>query len=68
MAYDDEGIHTSHSDSEVPFCVVHPKLKDVDIMPNNENKVVALKDVAPTVLKILNLPKPKDFTGQPIFV
>jgi bisphosphoglycerate-independent phosphoglycerate mutase (AlkP superfamily) len=37
-------------------------------MPNNENKVVALKDVAPTVLKILNLPKPKDFTGQPIFV
>jgi len=68
MAYDDEGIHTSHSDSEVPFCVVHPKLKDIDIMPNNENKVVALKDVAPTVLKILNLPKPKDFTGQPIFV
>ncbi len=68
MAYDDEGVHTSHSDSEVPFCVVHPKLKNVDIMPNNENKVVALKDVAPTVLKILNLPKPKDFTGQPIFV
>lgn len=68
MAYEDDGIHTSHSDSEVPFCVVHPKLKDIDIMPNMENKVVALKDVAPTILKILNLPKPKDFTGHPIFV
>ena len=68
MAYEDEAVHTSHSDSEVPFCVVHAKLKDIDVMPNNENKVVALKDVAPTVLKILNLPKPKDFSGQPIFV
>lgn len=67
MAYEDDGIHTSHSDSEVPFCVVHPKLKDVDIMPN-ESKVKALKDVAPTVLKILNLPKPAEFTGQSIFV
>lgn len=68
MAYADEGVHTSHSDAEVPFCVVHPKLKDVDIMPNTENKVMALKDVAPTVLKILNLPKPKDFSGHAIFV
>ncbi len=68
MAYEDDGIHTSHSDSEVPFCVVHPKIKDVDIMPNTENKIMALKDVAPTVLKVLNLPKPQNFTGQPIFV
>ena len=68
MAYADEGVHTSHSDSDVPFCVIHPKLKDIDVMPNNENKVVALKDVAPTVLKILNLPKPKDFSGHSIFV
>jgi 2,3-bisphosphoglycerate-independent phosphoglycerate mutase len=68
MAYEDEGVHTSHSDAEVPFCVVHPKLKDVDIMPSTESKVMALKDVAPTVLKILNLPKPKDFSGHSIFV
>ena len=66
MAYDDEGVHTSHSDSEVPFCVVNAKLRDVDIMP--EAKSPALKDVAPTVLKILNLPKPSDFTGHSIFV
>jgi 2,3-bisphosphoglycerate-independent phosphoglycerate mutase len=68
MAYEDEAVHTSHSDSDVPFCIVHPKLKDVDIMPTSDNKVIALKDVAPTILKILNLPKPKDFSGRPIFV
>jgi 2,3-bisphosphoglycerate-independent phosphoglycerate mutase len=68
MVYEDQSVHTSHSDAEVPFCVFHKKLKDIDIMINNESQVKALKDVAPTVLKILNLPKPKDFTGQPIFV
>ncbi len=67
MTYDDGSVQTSHSDSEVPFCVIHPKLKDQDIMLNQENKVMALKDVAPTILKILNIPKPKDFTGHPIF-
>ena len=67
MVYEEGGQHTSHSDSEVPFCVVHPKLRDVDIMLNHENKIMALKDVAPTVLKILNIPKPKDFTGHSIF-
>lgn len=68
MIYEEGGQHTSHSDSEVPFCVVHPKLRKVDIMLNHENKIMALKDVAPTVLKILNIPKPKNFTGMPIFV
>ncbi len=68
MEYEDHSVHTSHSDADVPFCVIHPKLKDIDIMPNSESKVVALKDVAPTVLKILNLPKPKDFSGHSIFI
>ncbi|HXH31137.1 MAG TPA: 2,3-bisphosphoglycerate-independent phosphoglycerate mutase [Bacteriovoracaceae bacterium] len=68
MTYEEGGQHTAHSDAEVPFCLVHPKLKDVDIMLNHENKIMALKDVAPTVLKILNIPKPKDFTGQSIFI
>lgn len=68
MIYEEGGMHTAHSDSEVPFCVVHPKLRDQDIMVNQDNKINALKDVAPTVLKILNIPKPKDFTGNPIFV
>lgn len=68
MIYDDGGPHTSHSDAEVPFCVVHPSLKDRPVMVNTDSKILALKDVAPTVIKILNLPKPKDFTGNSIFV
>lgn len=68
MVYEEGGQHTSHSDSDVPFCVFHAKLRDQNIMVNSESKILALKDVAPTVLKILNIPKPKDFSGNPIFV
>ena len=68
MEYNEGGRHTSHSDSDVPFCVVHPKLRDQNIMINSDSKILALKDVAPTVLKVLNIPKPKDFTGNSIFV
>jgi 2,3-bisphosphoglycerate-independent phosphoglycerate mutase len=67
MIYEEGGQHTSHSDSDVPFCVVHPKVRDQNIMVNTESKILALKDVAPTVLKILNIPKPKDFSGNSIF-
>ncbi|MGE3610913.1 MAG: 2,3-bisphosphoglycerate-independent phosphoglycerate mutase [Bacteriovoracaceae bacterium] len=68
MVYEEGGVHTSHSDSEVPFCVVHPKLKDQNIMINDQSKGLALKDVSPTVLKVLNINKPKEFTGNSIFV
>lgn len=68
MIYAEGGMHTSHSDSEVPFCVIHPKLKDQSIMVDSKSKVLALKDVSPTVLKILNIPKPAEFTGNSIFV
>lgn len=68
MVYEEGGQHTSHSDSDVPFCVVHPKIKDQEILVNKESEILALKDVAPTVLKILNIPKPKDFSGNSIFV
>jgi 2,3-bisphosphoglycerate-independent phosphoglycerate mutase len=68
MTYNEGGVHTSHSDSEVPFCLVHPKLRDVDLMVSTESKILALKDVAPTVLKILNIPLPKEFVGRSIFV
>jgi 2,3-bisphosphoglycerate-independent phosphoglycerate mutase len=68
MVYAEGGTHTAHTDSDVPFCIVHPKLFDQNIMVNQENKILALKDVAPTVLKILNIPKPQEFTGNPIFV
>jgi 2,3-bisphosphoglycerate-independent phosphoglycerate mutase len=67
MVYDDGGKMTSHSDAEVPFCVIHPKLKGVSIILNQESKIHALKDVAPTVLKILNITKPSQMTGNSIF-
>jgi 2,3-bisphosphoglycerate-independent phosphoglycerate mutase len=68
MLYQDGGMHTAHSDAEVPFCVVHPKLRDIYLQLNQENKIMALKDVAPTVLRILGIIKPKEFTGHSIFV
>jgi 2,3-bisphosphoglycerate-independent phosphoglycerate mutase len=68
MAYEDGSPHTSHSEAEVPFCVIHPRLKGENILINHESKILALKDVAPTILKILNLPKPKEFSGSSIFV
>lgn len=67
MVYPEGGPHTSHSESEVPFCIVHSKLRDIKIDINTEEKNFALKDVAPTVLKILNIPKPQDFSGYSIF-
>jgi 2,3-bisphosphoglycerate-independent phosphoglycerate mutase len=68
MAYEDGGIHTSHSDAEVPFCIVHPELKNEELILNPDNSIRALKDVAPTVLRILNLSMPQNFSGRPIFL
>jgi 2,3-bisphosphoglycerate-independent phosphoglycerate mutase len=68
MIYEDGGPHTSHSDALVPFCVVHPNLRDQKIMINPASEILALKDVAPTILKVLNIPKPKEFTGNSIFI
>lgn len=68
MIYPDGSVHTSHSDADVPFCVVNPKLRDQKLELNPSLKVMALKDVAPTMLRILNLPKPDLFTGDSIFL
>lgn len=68
MVYEEGGVHTSHSDSEVPFCVVNPKVKDQKVEVSSASKILALKDVAPTVLHILNIPKPAEFSGNSIFV
>ncbi len=67
MSYPDGSPHTSHSDAQVPFCVVHPKLNNAAIMLGDHKEDFSLKDVAPTILKILNIPKPKSFSGNSIF-
>lgn len=68
MVYPDGSTHTAHSESEVPFCVIHPKLRDEQLTVNSAIKTRALKDVAPTILEVMNIPKPTDFTGEAIFL
>jgi len=53
---------TSHTINPVPFILVANNMKNV-ILKNN----TGLKDVAPTILKLLNINKPVDMTGEPIF-
>tara|TARA_B100000925_G_scaffold291817_1_gene281599 strand:+ start:2483 stop:4015 length:1533 start_codon:yes stop_codon:yes gene_type:complete len=66
MEYEDGLAHTSHSKAVVPFILVHPKLKNISLTQEIESKF-ALKDVAPTVLKLMGLEKPREFTGESIF-
>jgi 2,3-bisphosphoglycerate-independent phosphoglycerate mutase len=65
MVYPDGSPHTSHSKAVVPFCVIHPKLKDKQLKKGEG--LFALKDVAPTVLHILGIVPPDTFSGKPIF-
>ena len=64
MRHKDGLPHTAHTNSVVPFYVVHPSLKSTTL-PKKEN--CALKDVAPTVLKVLGINPPESFKGFPIF-
>lgn len=67
MIYEDGNPHTSHSANDVPFIMVTDKLEKNEIIINKDIDTPALKDVAPTVLEVLNLPYPDGFTGQPLF-
>jgi 2,3-bisphosphoglycerate-independent phosphoglycerate mutase len=54
--YPDGAIDTGHTDSPVPFILIapdYPTLRDGG----------ALTDVAPTVLQLLGIPKPREMTG-----
>jgi len=52
--------HTAHTINPVPFIVTvkDAKLRDDGI----------LADVAPTILKLMNLPQPDEMTGKPIII
>ncbi|MFZ4712656.1 MAG: 2,3-bisphosphoglycerate-independent phosphoglycerate mutase [Bacteriovoracaceae bacterium] len=65
MVYEDGSTHTSHSDAPVPFCVIHPSLKNSDLKPFEGD--FALRDVAPTLLTILGLPIPSNMKGTSIY-
>ena len=53
MCYENGDIHTSHTDSLVPFAVFDPRLKN-SILELNKS-VTALKDVAPMILDMMGL-------------
>lgn len=66
MEYDDHSPHTSHSKSKVPFILVHDKVKGKDISLDEHDKF-ALKDIAPTILHLLDIPAPAQFSGINVF-
>ena len=55
-----EQIFTAHTSNPVPFCIIGYNCK---LKKNGK-----LADIAPTILKILNLKKPKEMTGQNLIV
>lgn len=60
----DEGNrpHTAHSCNRVPFIVVADGIDTWKVRPGR------LADVAPTILDLLNLPKPTEMTGESLLV
>ncbi len=53
------GPHTAHTTNPVPFLLINDSLKEAKLKPHG-----GLKDVAPTILKILRIPQPKEMTGE----
>ena len=58
MINDDDSINTAHTTNLVPFIVLDKNIK------LKENNVGKLSDIAPTILKIMNLDIPKEMTGN----
>ena len=56
MINDDGSANTAHTTNPVPIIVIDTEIKKVD------DGILA--DVAPTILKLLNIPKPKLMTGK----
>jgi 2,3-bisphosphoglycerate-independent phosphoglycerate mutase len=67
MIYGNGLPHTSHTGFPVPLVVYHEKLQDVPFTLGGEKSEFALKDIAPTLLYVMGLSIPPDFTGKPVF-
>ncbi len=65
MEYDDGTPNTAHSKAPVPFSLFSPELKNKKMLPLHQN--LALKDIAPTIFKVMGKKSPPIFTGKPIF-
>ena len=58
MINDDDTINTAHTTNLVPFIVLD---KNIELL---ENHIGSLPDIAPTILKIMNIDIPKEMTGK----
>lgn len=56
---DTDGPYTAHSLNPVPFIVLDDQLKNVQLRKDG-----ALKDIAPTILSLMNIEKPAEMEGQ----
>jgi len=52
------GAHTYHTTNPVPFILVHED-RSARLKPGG-----ALRDIAPTMLGVLGIPRPKEMTGS----
>ena len=57
------GPHTAHTTNPVPFIVLSENAKEYTLRPNG-----SLRDISPTILGMLDLPEPKEMTGQDLRV
>ncbi len=57
------GPHTAHTTNPVPLIMVTENAQQFTLKPNG-----SLRDISPTILAILNLPEPKEMTGQDLRV
>jgi len=63
MDYHNEAPHTQHTDSLVPFVFVDDQRTSTKIRDTG-----ALKDVAPTILQLLGIPKPTEMEGESLLI
>lgn len=63
MLNEDGSIRTAHSLKPVPFVLINNSLKGVKLKQNG-----CLADIAPTILDIIEVSKPKEMTGESLMI
>jgi len=68
--YPDGSIDTGHTDSDVPFILVAPHVASDNVAGDRLTlrQSGSLIDVAPTVLDLMDIPKPPEMTGSSLIV
>ena len=59
---------SQHNDNPVPFYLIADEFKrqksEQEVLHSEKNTIGLLSDVAPTILELMKIPKPKEMTGQ----